>query len=78
MLMIFQYCTQQKTFLPPENLAELNKRLPKDIYSPRGEDYHYQRLDPIGFSIASCGPPAIRGRSKLPSEFELETGLPFL
>ena len=61
MLTIFQYSAYRRPFMPPENLAELNERLPKDIYSPLGEDYHYQRRDPIGLSIASCGPDGVYG-----------------
>jgi hypothetical protein len=61
MLTIFRSFAPRKNLLLPENLADLKKRLPKDIYSPRGEDYHYQQLDPIGFSIASCGPDGVYG-----------------
>lgn len=61
MLAIFRHCKQRNLFLLPENLAELNERLPKDVYSPRGEDYHFQRRDPIGLSIASCGPDGVYG-----------------
>ena len=38
----------------PKSLAELNKPIPKDFYSPTGEDYHYE-LQRSRYILSSCG-----------------------
>jgi hypothetical protein len=44
----------------PKSLAELNKPLPKDYYSPTGEDYHYE-VQRSRYILSSCGPDGIYG-----------------
>ncbi|MHC4586792.1 MAG: M56 family metallopeptidase [Planctomycetota bacterium] len=44
----------------PKNLKELNKPLPKDIYSPTGEDYRYE-AQRSRFILSSCGEDGIYG-----------------
>ena len=44
----------------PKDLAELNKPLPKDVYSPTGEDYHYE-AQRSRFILSSCGKDGIYG-----------------
>jgi len=44
----------------PESLRELNQTLPKDVYSPSGEDYHYES-DRKRFILSSCGKDGIYG-----------------
>lgn len=44
----------------PKDLAELNKPLPKDYYSPTGEDYHYE-VQRTRYILSSCGPDGIYG-----------------
>jgi beta-lactamase regulating signal transducer with metallopeptidase domain len=51
---------QSQTGHYPKDLAELKESLPKDVYSPTGEDYHYeaQRTRSI---LSSCGNDGIYG-----------------
>lgn len=44
----------------PKNLEELNKPLPKDVYSPTGEDYRYE-AQRSRFILSSCGEDGIYG-----------------
>ncbi len=44
----------------PKSLAELNKPLPKDYYSPTGEEYHYE-VQRTRYILSSCGPDGIYG-----------------
>ena len=44
----------------PKNLEELNKSLPKDVYSPTGEDYRYE-AQRNKFILSSCGEDGIYG-----------------
>ena len=44
----------------PKNLEELNKPLPKDVYSPTGEDYRYE-AQRSKFILSSCGEDGIYG-----------------
>lgn len=44
----------------PKNLAELNEPIPKDFYSPTGEDYRYE-LQRSRYILCSCGPDGIYG-----------------
>jgi beta-lactamase regulating signal transducer with metallopeptidase domain len=44
----------------PKNLEELNQPLPKDVYSPTGEDYRYE-AQRSKFILSSCGEDGIYG-----------------
>ena len=44
----------------PESLRELNQPLPKDVYSPTGEDYRYE-AQRSRFILSSCGEDGIYG-----------------
>ena len=44
----------------PESLSELNQPLPKDVYSPTGEDYRYE-AQRSRFILSSCGEDGIYG-----------------
>jgi beta-lactamase regulating signal transducer with metallopeptidase domain len=44
----------------PEGLEELNQPLPKDVYSPTGENYRYEARR-SGFILSSCGKDGIYG-----------------
>ncbi len=55
---LMQY--KQRTGHYPKNLEELNKPLPKDVYSPTGEDYHYEARR-SRFILSSCGEDGIYG-----------------
>ena len=44
----------------PKSLAELNKPLPKDYFSPTGEDYHYE-VQRSRYILSSCGPDGTYG-----------------
>ena len=44
----------------PEDLEDLNKPLPKDVYSPTGEDYHYEARR-SRFILSSCGKDGVYG-----------------
>ncbi len=44
----------------PKALSELKKSLPKDVYSPTGEDYHYEAQQ-SRFILSSCGKDGIYG-----------------
>ena len=44
----------------PEDIKELNRPLPKDVYSPTGEDYHYE-AQRSRFILSSCGEDGIYG-----------------
>ncbi len=60
----------------PKDLGELNKTLPKDVYSPRGEDYHYE-AQRSRFILSSCGKDGIYGNDDdeiLISTFTIHTG----
>jgi beta-lactamase regulating signal transducer with metallopeptidase domain len=53
---------EQSTGRRPKTLAELNKPLPKDVYSPKGEPIHYEaRQD--GYVLSSCGPDGVYGNA---------------
>jgi len=59
-LWIMEY--EQSTGRSPKTLAELNKPLPKDVYSPTGEPIHYEaRQD--GYVLSSCGPDGVYGNA---------------
>ena len=49
----------------PKTLADLNKTLPKDVYSPTGEDYHYE-VQRTRYILSSCGPDGIYGNDDDP------------
>jgi hypothetical protein len=49
-----------KTGQYPKDLKELNKPLPKDVYSPTGEDYRYE-AQRRRFILSSCGEDGIYG-----------------
>lgn len=51
---------KQRTGHYPKNLEELNKPLPKDVYSPTGEDYRYEARR-SRFILSSCGEDGIYG-----------------
>ena len=55
---IMQY--KQRAGRYPKNLEELNKPLPKDVYSPTGEDYRYE-AQRTKFILSSCGEDGIYG-----------------
>ncbi|MHC4618450.1 MAG: M56 family metallopeptidase [Planctomycetota bacterium] len=44
----------------PNSLKELDQLLPKDVYSPTGEDYHYES-NRKRFILSSCGQDGIYG-----------------
>ena len=51
---------QQQMGNYPKDLKELNKPLPKDVYSPTGEDYRYE-AQPNRFILSSCGEDGVYG-----------------
>jgi hypothetical protein len=51
---------QQKTGRYPRNLTELNMPLPKDVYSPAGENYRYE-AQRSRFILSSCGKDGVYG-----------------
>ncbi|HUU16912.1 MAG TPA: M56 family metallopeptidase [Sedimentisphaerales bacterium] len=55
---LMQY--KQRTGHYPKNLEELNQPLPKDVYSPTGEDYRYE-AQRSRFILSSCGEDGIYG-----------------
>jgi hypothetical protein len=55
---IWQY--RNETGHYPKTLAELNKSLPKDRYSPTGADYHYERQN-ARYILGSCGADGVWG-----------------
>ncbi|MHC4557685.1 MAG: M56 family metallopeptidase [Planctomycetota bacterium] len=57
-LSILQY--KQKNGSYPENLQQLNETLPKDIYSPSEEDYHYEH-NQTRLILSSCGEDGFYG-----------------
>jgi len=57
-LWIMQYKQQNGYY--PENLEQVNKTLPKDVYSPTGEDYHYES-NGKRLILSSCGEDGIYG-----------------
>jgi len=46
----------------PKTLKELKRALPKDVYSPTGEDYHYEAQE-NRFLLSSCGKDGIYGNA---------------
>ncbi len=44
----------------PENLKALNQELPKDVYSPTGEGYHYQPQH-SRYILSGCGKDGVHG-----------------
>ncbi|MFB0525184.1 MAG: M56 family metallopeptidase, partial [Phycisphaerae bacterium] len=56
--LIMQY--KQRLGRYPKNLKELNQPLPKDVYSPTSEDYHYE-AQRNKFILSSCGEDGIYG-----------------
>jgi hypothetical protein len=57
-LWIIEYKEQHGHY--PESLRELKQRLPKDVYSRTGEDYHYE-ADRSEFILGSCSRDGIYG-----------------
>jgi len=51
---------KQRTGHYPKNLEELDRPLPKDVYSPTGEDYRYE-AQRSKFILSSCGEDGIYG-----------------
>ncbi|MHC4623574.1 MAG: M56 family metallopeptidase [Planctomycetota bacterium] len=56
--LIIQYRRREGRF--PDSLEQLNKPLPKDLYSPTGEDYRYESTRKR-FILSSCGQDGIYG-----------------
>ena len=56
--LIMQYKLREGRY--PKDLKELNKPVPKDVYSPRGEDYRYE-AQRSRFILSSCGEDEIYG-----------------
>ena len=63
---------EQKTGHYPKDLAELGKSLPKDVYSPTGQDYRYE-VRGSGFILSSCGKDGIYGNDD--DEIEITYGV---
>ena len=57
-LWIIEYKQQHGHY--PKSLRELKQRLPKDVYSRTGEDYHYE-ADRRKFILGSCNKDGIYG-----------------
>ena len=57
---IFEY--KNLTGHYPQSLKDLKKPLPKDVYSPTGEDYHYEAHQ-HGYIVSSCGKDGIHGNA---------------
>ena len=51
---------KQRTGHYPKDLQKLNKPLPRDVYSPTGEDYRY-KAQRGRFTLSSCGEDGIYG-----------------
>ena len=51
---------KQRMGYHPEGLEELNQPLPKDVYSPAGQDYRYE-AQRSRFILSSCGKDGIYG-----------------
>ncbi|MGA2062367.1 MAG: M56 family metallopeptidase [Thermoguttaceae bacterium] len=56
--LVMQY--KLRTGRYPKDLADLKQPLPKDVYSPTGEDYHYE-AQRNRFILSSCGKDGIYG-----------------
>ena len=56
----------------PKDLKELKMTLPKDVYSPTGEDYHYE-AQRNRFILSSCGKDGIYGNDD--DEILINSGL---
>ena len=56
----------------PKDLKELKMTLPKDVYSPTGEDYHYE-AQRSRFILSSCGKDGIYGNDD--DEIKINSGL---
>ena len=46
----------------PKTLKELNQALPKDVFSPTGEDYHYE-FQHRRFILSGCGKDGVHGNN---------------
>jgi beta-lactamase regulating signal transducer with metallopeptidase domain len=55
---ILKYRLQTRNY--PKSLDELKQEFPKDIYSPSGEDYHYEPQQ-TRYILSSCGKDGIYG-----------------
>ena len=72
---IWEY--RNSTGANPKTLADLKKTLPKDVYSPTGEDYHYE-VQRTRYIVGSCGKDGVYGTDDdeivITDQHEVHTG----